>query len=390
MTFLQRILLVLVWLPAVAMANTQSPIGIGLYSELKKGYFYGALYCELETQDESLLMSYKGFKQLEMRIAVDSISPRKFRKLFNNMIAISNPSSVYEKHGNDIVRFTEILKDKLVMGDQIIVNNDKQKTQVFINRQLALTLNNPQFLNVLLKGWIGRFPPNAQFKQDVLGLSGQPHKNAFYTLNYSDQRQQQIAAWWQDDTLTTQAQQEKEQQAERERQRIAAAEQKRLETLAKQAKTQQEQKAAQRLAAIAREKQIEEEAKQKALTLKRAQERERKIQAEQKRIAELEKIQLLENRYFKQLVRAANEKVMYPEKAYRRGQEGYVKIRVFINAEGEVMDAETEQSSEVSALDRAALKAAKKASPYPPIPKEIPLDEGQYEFSIPFRFVASN
>jgi len=50
--------------------------------------------------------------------------------------------------------------------------------------------------------------------------------------------------------------------------------------------------------------------------------------------------------------------------------------------------ADTSESSALRLLDRAALRAAKKAAPYPPVPDLL---QGEsFEFDIPFRFVLAH
>ncbi|MBU2038334.1 MAG: energy transducer TonB [Gammaproteobacteria bacterium] len=85
------------------------------------------------------------------------------------------------------------------------------------------------------------------------------------------------------------------------------------------------------------------------------------------------------------LLRQANSQVQYPDQALRKRLEGTVRVSLQLNREGELLLADTSESSAVSLLDRAALRAAKKAAPYPPVPELL---QGEnFEFDIPFRFV---
>ena len=104
------------------------------------------------------------------------------------------------------------------------------------------------------------------------------------------------------------------------------------------------------------------------------------------RLAQAKQLQLAESNYFRKLIRKANKAVVYPKKAYERGEEGYVKIRITIDKEGMIQDLETVQSSNTTLLDKAALYSAKKAEPFPAVPDQLALDDGMYEFTIPYRF----
>ena len=59
----------------------------------------------------------------------------------------------------------------------------------------------------------------------------------------------------------------------------------------------------------------------------------------------------------------------YPDEARRRGLAGTVVINVGIRRNGSVERADIVQSSGIPLLDAAALRIAKLAEPYPPLPK---------------------
>jgi protein TonB len=59
----------------------------------------------------------------------------------------------------------------------------------------------------------------------------------------------------------------------------------------------------------------------------------------------------------------------YPDEARRRGLAGTVVINVGIRRNGSVERADIVQSSDIPLLDAAALRIAKLAEPYPPLPK---------------------
>jgi protein TonB len=59
----------------------------------------------------------------------------------------------------------------------------------------------------------------------------------------------------------------------------------------------------------------------------------------------------------------------YPEEARRRHLSGMVVITIAIRRNGSVERADIVQSSGVPALDAAALRIAKMAEPYPPLPR---------------------
>jgi protein TonB len=56
----------------------------------------------------------------------------------------------------------------------------------------------------------------------------------------------------------------------------------------------------------------------------------------------------------------SNPRPIYPELARRRGQEGLVRLRAYIDAKGNILELIIEQSSGYSLLDEAAVQAVRK------------------------------
>ena len=76
----------------------------------------------------------------------------------------------------------------------------------------------------------------------------------------------------------------------------------------------------------------------------------------------------------------------YPSTSRQRGDEGTVYLRVRINREGQVLQAELERSSGHAALDRAAMETLQRAAPLPRIPANRP---DEIELSIPVEYFVS-
>ena len=78
------------------------------------------------------------------------------------------------------------------------------------------------------------------------------------------------------------------------------------------------------------------------------------------------------------------EKKEYPYWAKIRGIEGRVHLKFVILSNGEVQNIEIVRSSGSSILDKEAISTIKRASPFPPIPKELELSLIQMEIPIIF------
>jgi pilus assembly protein CpaC len=76
--------------------------------------------------------------------------------------------------------------------------------------------------------------------------------------------------------------------------------------------------------------------------------------------------------------------IQYPVEAKGTGWYGTTKLGIFITSEGKIKDIEVVQSSGYNLLDEAAKSAIKKASPFPPFPKELKLKELRIEIPITY------
>jgi TonB family protein len=63
--------------------------------------------------------------------------------------------------------------------------------------------------------------------------------------------------------------------------------------------------------------------------------------------------------------------IQFPEREKQMGASGQVQLRLHVMRTGALTDAVVIQSSGLPALDRVALEAAVRQSPYPPFPKEV-------------------
>jgi len=367
-----------------ALANGgMNMTGVGSYSDLRAGYFYGALYTEIDSVNASEILASKGATRMEMKILANSITKRRFYKLMNEMIAISNNVAELEYHAANIIQFTGLVEDKFHRGDHIVIDNSSGNTLVSINGVDALEVPGRSFINVLLKGWIGRFPPTANFKNDLLAKTKSPYFDDYMNLNVAPSRVEAIREW---NTPVKVAIEEKRKAQQFEQQEIARAE------LAKQ-KVKAEIERQQARALDKKQKaQQRRNSEQKIVLIER-----KKKQARQARLAKIKKenearkqaakaFQLVESGYYRKLMVNANKSVVYPKKAYERGQQGLVKVRIVIDKRGMIQSLDTVQSSQVKLLDKAALYSAKSAEPYPVVPDAIMAEGELYDFTIPYRF----
>lgn len=117
---MKRVVIVIIWslLSTFSFASVDLNLtGVGLYSDLRAKYFYGALYTDIDSTNPSEILSSDGRIRMEIRVIAEDISKRRFYKLMNEMIAISNSVKNIEYHAHDILNFTSLLDGKLEYGD---------------------------------------------------------------------------------------------------------------------------------------------------------------------------------------------------------------------------------------------------------------------------------
>lgn len=85
-----------------------------------------------------------------------------------------------------------------------------------------------------------------------------------------------------------------------------------------------------------------------------------------------------------------NRHKSYPSIARRRGYEGKVVLTFDIDANGTLLSYKIKQKSEFNSLNSAAIKMIKRASPMPPVPKELHGDQNKFSYTIPIRFTLKN
>ncbi|MDR1608832.1 MAG: energy transducer TonB [Deltaproteobacteria bacterium] len=92
--------------------------------------------------------------------------------------------------------------------------------------------------------------------------------------------------------------------------------------------------------------------------------------------------------YKSQISRRLNQYKKYPTAAMSRGLKGVVKVSFRVNANGRVSIARMVASSGFAVLDDEALALLKRCSPFPPIPKDLGLND--LDLSVPISFTARN
>lgn len=79
-----------------------------------------------------------------------------------------------------------------------------------------------------------------------------------------------------------------------------------------------------------------------------------------------------------------NRAKRYPSGSREHGEEGAVKVRFVVSAEGRVSEVRVANSSGFPALDEAAVNAVQNAAPFPPFPPELEKSAQTFTVSVQF------
>jgi len=392
--------------------------GIAEFNRLRTTFYIAALYTDtLKSQPKTLLDSQSP-SRMEIRIVTEKWRSRSFSSYILGQIAINNSDIDLSKYTNEkgaLQKVAQLAKDEpLTSGDTIAIEFNGESTSISFNDQGIAREPGKKLFNAFLRLWIGKRPPSRQFREDILQLADQgligdtidlflllspkPERLSFAkalpntlsnyqalaTVHSADNNALANSG---DDTQILQAEAaalaassaaKAAELAQAEAEKLAAVKIAALKASENLAKTEQDKsKVAQQAQQIAQQKAEAEKAKQEALRLKKLEqqaEQERKQKAaelakqrkarEQQQNAEQQKALLAKKKaefdYKSHLRTQVYKHVEYPARAYELGQEGTVVINVTINPKGKVQQSVVHATSNYKALDKAALKAAKR------------------------------
>jgi TonB family protein len=243
----------------------------------------------------------------------------------------------------------------------------------------------PEVFNILLRTWIGPIPPSTAFKDQLLGNSIDMDADELLTDIQPQSSRVALAASWMAPPPE------------------AAVEQTTSATDTDISETETELPAAETLASEQPDAVPEGDLKPDALaagaepsiadieqvaenTGVEVDTQADNAEPQEEEIADFNVSEALAQRDYTPLVVAQIYKaIRYPNRAADKNQQGTVRIGVTIDRSGELISAVTTQESRYRLLNQAALKAVKKAAPFPQLPEEMKADSFEVNLPITFR-----
>lgn len=416
--------------PAIVDGKSLKLQGIGLREQLSEELYIGALFTEYRSVEPEILAEASNTKRMELRIVTAKITSKRFGRFWAETIRINNPSKAVREQQKSIIKFNDFFKDSLFRGDQIVIDHVQgEGTTVYLNGTKLGQLYSDSFMPLLLQTWIGPRPPSDSFKNTILGgfEDGlELIKQEYAVLVPTRDRIAETANWPDQSTsgieelelvvpeprLTKmpkvsaaqkEALERKKAEEERLAQEKAAAEKAAKEKAAKEKAAREEaarkkrEAAEKRKAELAAKRKKEREIKaavQAALKKEREEfarkqeaEREkakREAAAKQEEQAKKE-VFAISNQYEQSLVEWVGKRVTYPPSAFKRGLEGQGIFKIRISRDGAVQMVKVEKSTRSQLLDREAVKAIRRLSPFPPMPDDLPGSDFTFVTPVTFK-----
>lgn len=370
--------------------------GLATHSELGNEQFIAGLYTTTLTKSARDILIAKEEKQMQVRVLASNLSSRRFKRMWIEGMAINSSSSELERHSSNMANFSNMLKIKLVQGDIFSILRTDENVTVSLNGAKLGVIDETEFFDLLLRTWIGPVPLSSTFRGDLLA-EGEMNTERLATYNGTRPTDDRILA-------------------------VASALSKRVARKAKAAPpapivsapapvvastpiiqapkiTQQIVKAPtisptesqEPIAGEESEPPSLEEGSQIPPTIGDEPETlatgESLFDDEDEDEFTAESI-LAQQKYVGVLKNWSRKYLQYPAKAFRKNQQGLVRLNITIDREGRVKSVETLEESKYRALNKEAVSAAKRAEPWPKVPDELKAEE--FSFFLPVLFTIKN
>ena len=398
--------------------------GLAVSTELGKERFIAALYTDSLSSDANEVLNSTSRRSMELKVTADRLSARSVNSMWIEGMAINNSGAVLKEQANNVAKLTNMVRKRLVAGDVLRFDSEVGKgTTVTLNGVTLGNIPNDNFFNILLRTWIGSVPLSSEFRDGLLA-SGRPDsalESRYRALQPQDGRAEAVASWNEPKeeapettTVATAVRPEPPKptvSAQKPAIDVAAAK----PTLGELAKPtiaaiqSDESKKAAAAATVATEKPVSPKSATTDTTVATTQQPKANNTAkadkpatstvalvdtkpksvtdddddEEEAVITAESI-LSRQLYVSELMSKSRKNLEYPRRAVERRQEGSVRISVIINRDGSVKNSMLIEESDHRLLNREVMAMIERASPFPPMPKELSGD--QFEFTVPISF----
>lgn len=386
--------------------------GIAKYTHLGKEQFFAGLFSETLTASSEEFLQAEEVKRLEVKVLAPSISPRLFRQLWIEAVAINASSNELNKHAQNLADFSNFLKPRMRAGDILMIDRtvDSGVTITLNNIRLG-TVKDKTFFDLLARAWVGAVPLSSKFRDGLLqgGDVSVDLRSDYLSVFPSDNRIEDIKSF----VINEENSRNKKKLAVRDVP-IPSADNVAAMTKALPKKATVSKSATLKAPETKAPATVIDEAVKKPVLAKpvlantepsipdvvigkmnqpatedtlgdpvAAIAADTDDEDSPGFVYTAERL-LAKQLYIAKLSRWTFPFVQYPKSAQRNGQEGSLVLKVVVARNGKVTGVSIVEGSGFSILDKAAIAAVKKASPYPAIPEDIRKEN--FSFNVPIAF----
>ena len=375
-------------LPALAALDLN---GVAIHNELGEDQFIAALYLENLSSDSKTILLSNQRKRMEIKVLANRLLSRRFKRLWIEGIAINANNDDLKKHAQNLADFSNMLKIQLVKNDTLTIERTfRRGVEVSINGLLLGTINDDSFFDIILRTWIGPVPLSTTLKTELLkGGSVDPNLLSNYekirtTPERASSLKLAISA------LATAAPNlpDATQISAASQSSVASSKAVQVTSVAVASSTQSSAiSSTPKVTAVSSEVAIAPTPSSSSSTKALPNQilgNEIFDDDEEKDFSYTAADLLTQQLYVSKLTRWTGDFVSYPKSSQRKNEQGTVRVTVTIDRKGRVTYSEVVAASEHQNLNKAALKAIKKASPYPEIPSVITGEN--FTFTVPIVF----
>ena len=330
--------------------------GLAVHEELGEEQFIAGLYLEnLSSENKAVLLSEQR-KRMEIKILTDKILSRRFNRLWIEGTAINGSTDEIKAQAQNLADFSNMIKIKMIKNDTLTIERTfRRGVEVSLNGVLLGTINNTAFFDLLLRTWIGPVPMSANLKTGILkaGSIEPGLLSRFENIRTTQERVTQVKA---------------------AADKLFTATETSLATNSSVANSQASSSVATELAAQSSSQASSKSAEEVSVASEPASQliSDAVFEEEEEDNFSYTAADLLTRQlYVSKLTRWTSSYISYPKTSLRRSEEDSIRVTVTISRKGEVLDAQITEESQYKLLNKEAIRAIKKAAPYPEMPDVI-------------------
>jgi protein TonB len=376
--------LIFLLFPSLTLA-ADSLKGIAVYQELGKEQFIGALYSSPKNSHQSSTNAGPD-RRMELKILnPDGLTKRQFMRLWIEGVAVNNHPDVLIAQAENMIKFDTMVKGKLDAGDHIIISSvEGNEVNILLNGIALGVINDGRFFSMLLSVWIGNVPLSSEYRDALLDNKGinLVVYEKFNQLMPSVGRKEVAAAWGDADYL--------EEESKSQDVKYAQSKNDPTKTSVTNGVASDRHTPEKKIPAVVAtpiEKPVVAVPQPSFLDPTPMKQPAAETLDDNESDASNTVTLLARQFYFADLMKKIYNNTRYPKRARDLGQAGNLQIRIAIDRQGNLLDAQLATPTRYELLNKAAIDAVERSQPFAQVPQQ--LKGSRFEFTVPARFALS-